>query len=61
MPKLRLKFIYRDQGKSRLVITFASPPFPGGPYKSNTTLYTEDGEFELSKIVQPVEETLEEA
>lgn len=61
MLKLRLKFIYKDQGKSRLVMTFAAPPFQGGPWKSNTTMYTEDGEFELSKIAQPVEETLEEA
>ncbi len=44
----------------RLVITFASPPFPNGPYRSQTQVYTEDGTFELSKIQLPIEETLEE-
>lgn len=60
MLKLRLKFFYKDNGMRRLVITFASPPFPNGPYRSQTQVYTEDGVFEISKIQLPIEETLEE-
>lgn len=57
--KVLLKFIYRQGGMSRLVITKAIPVIPGTfHYQDAVYIYTEEGKFDKRYLMGPVEETV---
>lgn len=59
--KVLIKFMYRTGGKTRLVITYASPVLLGTyHYQDAVQVYTEEGPFLKKNILGAIEETIVE-